>query len=203
MSIDLKKYNLHDFKLYVSCFLNDEMKKELKGILGGNIDRDTSVPFATKRRIGNEEWVDIALVEYTEEVAEHLHITFYYGLKDVPNPPKSVPSIAKILKIMKMCDKQLNATCEADFIYNSEDKKSSIEFPIVVFSSEKAKYNEIRGLALSRTKPDDKKSDIQIYWREDGSLIHNVRFNYDFRPKDNLERISIERALEVSGQFIA
>lgn len=158
--------------------------------------------FGVVRRRGEDEWVDFARFEYVEEEGPHLHITFIYGLEDIPHPPRSVPKPHRLLQILSMVDEPLIFTCEVSFLYKEGAGKSIIQLPIPLFRTEKADFHEIKGLELSRTVPQESRYDIRISVEENGSMVHEVTFRFEARARPGIEGDLLKRAVKISQQFL-
>jgi hypothetical protein len=106
------------------------------------------------------------------------------------------------MEILSISEEPLIFVCEASFLYEDSIQKSIIQLPIPVFRTEKADFHEIRGFLLARTKPEEFKYEIKIEAGENGSLIHEVAFNFTSRAKPGIESILLKKAVGISYQFL-
>jgi hypothetical protein len=201
-ALDLKKVSATSLSFNVACRVNDAIRTELETLLGEPLEVGKWWAFGVARRRGEEEWVDVARSDYVEEEGPHLHITFIYGLKDIPRPPKSVYKPHRLLQIMGMADEPLIFICEASFLYKEGAEKSIIQLPIPVFRTEKAGFHEIKGLELSRRGSEESKYDIRICVNENGSVEHDVTFNFTARARPGIEGDLLKKAVKISQQFL-
>ncbi|MBA7671122.1 hypothetical protein ES703_79273 [subsurface metagenome] len=200
--IDIKKVNATRFRFDVSCRINDRMRAELEAFLDKPIEAGKGVAFGVIHRKGEDEWVNAAYVEYSEEEGPHIHAYFGYGLKDIPPPPRKVPKPYKLLQIINMAEDPLEFRCRASFLYKGGAEKSIIQLPIPVFKTEKAIFHEIKGLEVSRTEPDEEKCDIRISLAKNKSIRHSVTFLYRGRARPGIEGDIFKRAVKISKQFL-
>ena len=200
--LDLKKVNATSFSIKVACSTNDAIRTELEKLLGKPLEVGRAKAFGAAHRKGENEWVDIAIFEYVEEAGPHLHVTFMYGVKNVPHPPRNLPKPDKLLQIMSMSDKLLIFACEVSFLYEDSAERSIIQLPIPIFRIEKAGFHQIKGLELSLTEPQESKYDIEISVEEDGELSHEVTFNYDGRARPSIGNDLLKKAVQISQQFL-
>jgi len=200
--LDLKKVNATSFRFNVACRVNDAIRTELETLLGKPLEVGKGRLFGVFRRRGEDEWVDIAHFEYIEEEGPHLHITFIYGLENVPHPPRKVSKPHRLLQIMRMADEPLIFMCEVSFLYKEGAERSIIQLPIPVFRTDKAGFHEIKGVELSRREPQESKYDIRISVREDGSMAHEVVFNFEARARPGIEGDLLKKAVKISQQFL-
>jgi len=200
--LDLKKVNATLFRFDVACRVNDAIRTELETLLGKPLEVGKGKLFGVMRRRGEREWVDVAHFEYVEEEGPHLHITFIYGLEEIPRPPRSVPKPHRLLQILGMADEPLTFICEASFLYKEGIERSIIQLPIPVFRTEKADFHEIKGLELSRTVPEESKYDIRISAEENRTMVHEVTFRFEARARPGIEGDLLKRAVKISQQFL-
>lgn len=200
--LDLKKVNATSLHFSVACRVNDAIRTEVETLLGKPLEVGKGGLLGAVRRKGEHEWVDVAHFEYVEEEGPHLHITFIYGLEDIPRPPRSVSKPHRLFQIISMVDEPLIFTCEASFLYKEGAERSIIQLPIPIFRTEKADFHEIKGLELSRTEPQESKYDIRISVREDGSMAHEVVFNFEARARPGIEGDLLKKAVKISQQFL-
>lgn len=200
--LDLKKVNATSVHFNVACRVNDAIRTELETLLGKPLEVGKGGLFGVFRRRGEDEWVDIAHFEYVEEEGPHLHITFIYGLENVPRPPRKVSKPHRLLQIMSMADEPLTFICEASFSYKEGVERSIIQLPIPVFRTEKVGFHEIKGLELSRTKPQESRYDIRISVNENKSMVHDVMFHFEARARPGIEVDLLKKAVQISQQFL-
>ena len=200
--LDLKKVNATSLSFTVACSVNDTIRTELETLLGKPLEVGKGRLFGVFRRRGEDEWVDVAHFEYVEEEGPHLHITFIYGLENVPRPPRKVSKPHRLLQIMSMAEEPLTFACEVSFLYKEGAARSTIQLPISIFRTEKAGFHEIKGVELSRREPLESKYDIRISVEEDGSLSHEVKFDYETRARPGIEGGLLKKAVQISQQFL-
>ena len=200
--LDLKKVNATSLLFNVACRVNDAIRTELERLIGKPLEVGKARAFGVVRRRGEDEWVDFARFEYVEEEGPHLHITFIYGLENVPRPPRKVSKPHRLLQIMSMAEEPLTFACEVSFLYKEGAERSIIQLPISIFRTEKAGFHEIKGVELSRKEPQESKYDIRISMREDGSMAHEVVFNFEARARPGIEGDLLKKAVKISQQFL-
>ncbi len=198
---DLEKINATEFSFKVSPKINEVLRGELEELFG-KLEEGKPGVFGVVRRKGDRKLVDIAIWDYTEAVEPHLHITFVYGLGDVPHPPRNVPKPHRLLDILSKSEQLVTFICEASFLYKESASKSSIQLPIPIFRTGRASFNEIKGVELSRTQPAGHEYDIRISINPDGSLSHNVVFNYESRVTTRIGNELLKKAIYISQQFL-
>lgn len=200
--IDLKKVNGTSLCFALACRVNAAIRAELETLFGKPLKEGKSMAFGAAHQKGGDEWVDIALVDYTEAEGPHLHVRFIYGLKEVPRPPRGVYKPYRLLQILSMAEEPLTFTCEVGFSYKEGAAKSIIQLPISLFRTDKVGFHEIKGLKLSRKEPVESKYDIEISVTEDGSLSHEVVFDYEARARPGIENDLLKKAVQISQQFL-
>jgi hypothetical protein len=200
--LDLKKVNATSFSLTVACKVNDAIRTELERLLAGSLKVGKRMAFGIAHRKGEGEWVDIAIVDYTEAEYPHLHVTFMYGIKDIPRPPRGVSKPDRLLQILSMAEEPLIFSCHVSFLYKEGAARSIIQLPISLFRTDKVGFHEIKGVELSRREPDEFKYDIVISVEKDGSLSHEVAFDYEARARPGIEGDLLRKAVGISQQFL-
>lgn len=200
--IDLKKVNATSFSFEAPCRINDAMRVELEALLGEPLEEGKPKAFGVTHRKGEDEWVDVAFFEYVKTETPHLDTTFMYGLENIPRPPRSVPKPYRLLQIMSMVEEPLTFACEVSFLYKEGAARSTIQLPISIFRTEKAGFHEIKGVELSCKEPQESKYDIRISVREDGSMAHEVVFNFEARARPGIEANLLKKATQISQQFL-
>jgi hypothetical protein len=199
--VDLKKVNATSFSFKFSPRINEALRGELEKLLG-KLEEGKAGVLGIARKKGDQKWVDIAILEYTEAVEPHLHVTFVYGLDDVPNPPRSVPKPHRLLEILSKSEELVTFLCEASFLYKESAARSIIQLPIPVFRTDRAGFNEIKGVELSRTQPAGSEYEIIISVNQDESLHHEVTFNYQSRATNRIGSELLKKAVDISQQFL-
>ena len=200
--VDLKNVNATSFSLKVSPRINEVLRGELERLLGKPLEEGKTSIFGAVHRSGEDEWVDIAILTYTEEVEPHLHVTFAYGLDDVPHPPRSIPKPHRLLEVLSKSEELVIFICEASFLYKKSATRSCIQLPIPVFRTNKAGFHEIKGVELSRTQPAGSEYEIRISVNQDESLYHEVIFNYQSRATTGIGSELLKKAVYISQQFL-
>ena len=199
--VGLKKVNVTAFSFKVSPIVNEVLRGELEKLLG-KLEEGKPDVFGVVRRKGDQKWVDVAILDYTEAVEPHLHITFVYGLDDVPHPPRSVPKPHRLLDILSKSEQLVTFICEVSFLYKESASRSSIQLPIPIFRTDRAGFNEIKGVELSCTQPEGNEYEIRISTKSDGSLSHDVVFNYNSKVTTRIGNELLKKAVDISQQFL-
>lgn len=200
--IDLKKVNATSFSFKVAPRVDEVIRKELEALLRKPLEEGKPSVLGTVHKKGDYEWVDIAILEYTEAVEPHLHVTFAYGLDDVPRPPRTVTKPYRLLEILSKSEELMTFICEASFLYKESAERSSIQLPIPVFRTARAGFNEITGVELSHTQPTGPEYEIRISVNQDKALEHEVVFNHDSRAMTRIGNELLRKAVYVSKQFL-
>jgi len=200
--IDLKKVNATSLFFATPCIVNDAIREELEALPGGSLSEGKRMVFAAAHRIGEDIWGDIAIVEYTEAEAAHLHVSFTYGIKGIPPPPRNTYKPRRMLEILSLADEPLTFSCRVSFLYEKGAAKSMIQLPIPLFRTDKAGFHEIKGVELSRREPADFKYEVGISVEEDESLSHEIAFDYKVRARPGIEGDLLKKAVEISQQFL-
>lgn len=199
--VDLKKVNGTAFSFRFSPRINEALRGELEKLFG-KLKIDERGVLGVARRKGDQKWVDIAILEYTEAVEPHLHLTFVYGLDNVPNPPRSVPKPHRLLEILSKSEELVEFMCEASFLYTESATRSIIQLPIPIFRTDRAGFNEIKGVELSSTQTAGYEYDIIISINTDESVSHIVRFNYRSRVTTSIGNELLKKAVDISQKFL-
>lgn len=199
--VDFKKVNGTALSFKVSPRINEALRGELEKLLG-KLEEGKAGTLGIAHRKGDQKWVDIAILEYTEAVEPHLHVTFVYGLEDVPNPPRNVVKPHRLLEILSKSEQLVMFICEASFLYKESASRSSIQLPIPIFRTDRAGFNEIKGVELSRTQPAGHEYDIRISINPDESVSHDVVFNYESRVNTRIGNELLKKAVDISQQFL-
>lgn len=199
--VDLKKVNATEFSFRVSPRINETLRGELEKLLG-KLEEGKSSVLGVARRKGEQKWVDIAILDYTEAFEPHLHITFVYGLENVPQPPRSIPKPHKLLEILSKSEQVVTFICTASFLYMDSAARSTIQLPISIFRTDIAGFNEIKGVELACTQPAGNEYDIRISIKPDESLSHDVVFNYESRGTTRIGNELLKKAVDISQRFL-
>jgi hypothetical protein len=200
--VDLKKVNAISFSLKVSYTINDTLRKEIENLLLKELKVGDTNVFGAAHKKGKDKWIDIALLEYTEEVEPHLHITFAYGIYNAPYPPRSIPKTYKLLEVLSNSEEQVTFICETEFLYKESAKKSIIQLPIPFFKTDKAGFNEIKGVELACTQPAGSEYEIRISVNKDGALLHEVAFNCKSKASIGIGSELLKKAVDISKRFL-
>jgi hypothetical protein len=201
-AMDLKKVNAISLSLRVSYKINDTLRKEIEGLLHKELKVGETNAFATAHKKGEDKWVDIAILEYTKEVEPHLHITFAYGLYNVPNPPRSIPKTKTLLEVLSKKEEPVTFFCETEFLYKEGAKKSIIQLPIPIFRTDRAGFNEIKGVELACTQPAGSEYEISISVSKNGSLRHEVAINCQLKATIGMGSELLKKAVDISKRFL-
>jgi len=185
--IDLKKVNATTLFFAVPCIVSNAIRAELETLLGGSLKESKRMVFGAAHRKGEDKWVDIAIAEYTEVEAAHLHMAFTYGIKGIPPPPRNAYKPRRLLEILSLLDEPLTFSCHVSFLYEKGATKSVIQLPIPLFRTDKVGFHEIKGVELLRREPADSKYEVGISVEEDESLSHEVVFDYKVRARPGIE----------------
>jgi hypothetical protein len=199
--VDLKRVNGTAFSFKFAFKANEALRGELEKLLG-KLEVGKAGVLGMARRKGDQKWVDIAILEYTEAVEPHFHLTFAYGLDDVPNPPRGVPKPHRLLEILSKSEELVTFACEASFLYKEGAARSIIQLPIPIFRTDSAGFNEIKGVVLSRTQPAGHEYDIRISINPDESVSHDVGFKYESRVTTRIGNELLKKAVDISQQFL-
>ena len=200
--VDLKKVNATSLFFAAPCVVNDVIREELETLLGGSLNEGRRMVFAAAYRKGEDKWVDIAIVEYTEAEGAHLHVSFTYGIKGIPPPPRNLYKPRRLLQILSLVDEPLTFSCRVGFLYEKGGAKSIVQLPIPLFRTDKVGFHEIKGVELLRREPADCKYEVGISVEEDESLCHEVAFEYKTRARPGIEDDLLKKAVEISQQFL-
>jgi hypothetical protein len=200
--LDLDAVNATNFMLETTCVVNDAIRAALESLSPGKFGDQTTVVFGAAHGKGASRTVDLAILEISEKGQPHLHARIMYGLTDGPVPPKEVPKPGKLFEILAMSETKLDFVCHVLFRYEQGAARSAIQLPIRVFATDKAGFNQIAGIKLSRAEPKDSGYSIDIDIDDEKTLTHYVTLKYKCQAGPSVAQLCLKEAVAVSKAFL-